>query len=114
MSNEQLPMSVMLYITNKYLDGIIGGSRNGELDIHLILAMCCAYRQNFDVIIGKSENEHQALSNQVFKFILDQVETTKKLPAMGGIENQLVVLMAKAFRRELEKINVNNKYSLKF
>lgn len=111
--NKLMAISVSLYMTNKYLDSIIQGNKT-ELDVHLVLAMCASYRQNFEDILGKSENEHQNLSNQVFKFILNQVEKDKKLPMMGGLENQLVVMMAKAFKVELAKVNAKGEYNLNF
>lgn len=113
MTDNKMAISVCLYTTNKYLDSIIAGNRS-DLDVHLVLAMCASYRQNFDLIIGKSENEHQTLSHQVFKYILDQVEKTKKIPIMGGLEDKLIVMMAKAFKTELSKVNANGEYNLSF
>lgn len=113
MTDNKLALSVSLYITNKYLDSVIGGSRT-DLDLHLVLAMCASYKQNFDNILGKSENEHQKLSNNLFKYILNQVEKSKKIPNMDGLENELIVMMAKAFKAELTKANLNGEYNLNF
>ncbi len=113
MSDSKLTLSVCHYICGKYIDSVIEGHRS-DLDLHLILAMCASYRQNFDLILGNAQNEHQDLSNQVFKYILEQVEKDKKIPILGGLEDKLIQLMAKAFKRELEKLNVNNDYSLHF
>lgn len=113
MADDKLPISVSLYITGKYLDSVIQGS-SSDLDLHLVLAMACSYNNNFDKIFKNTGDEHQSLSNQMLKWILEQTLTNKKLPAMGGLENKLIVLMAKAFKTELSKVNNSGEYNLKF